>query len=418
MALSVSLILTACGGGGSSSSTTNTPSANSGSTSSGATSTGSTSTGSSGSSTSASHFLYTTAMNRTGPTPDTITGTTSGTTIYAIGAKGVLSSTSSVNVNADGLYIDPTGKFAYIPVHNLGSTLTSNETLNQYAVNADGSLSPLSVPTISTHFLSGWAIHIVFDPLGKFAYVTGTINNSTDPLTLSNIRDVIETYAVGSNGSLSLISTTMEPHGTHVSDIAVNPITNTVYTVRLNQTPYGTTTVNAYSIGSKGALAAIGSPLTFNASGRGIAIDPAGKFAYIIADITSSDSLVYEYTVASNGALTPMTTPSVSAGNIPMQMAIDPSGKYAYVINLASNNISQFTIGANGRLSPMAMPIVTAIEPNFIGLDPAGGSIYVGSVSTGNITSYAIGSNGSLTVGATTHISNTTYGSVTFITTH
>ena len=88
-----------------------------------------------------------------------------------------------------------------------------------------------------------------------------------------------------------------------------------------------------------------------------ISCAPGPEYAYV-ANVNSNT--VSQYTIGAGGALTPMTTPTVTAGTRPNSVTVDPTGKYAYVANFFSNTVSQYTIGAGGALTPMTTPTVTA----------------------------------------------------------
>jgi YVTN family beta-propeller protein len=73
-----------------------------------------------------------------------------------------------------------------------------------------------------------------------------------------------------------------------------------------------------------------------------VAVDPAGKFAYV-ANLGSND--VSMYTIdATTGALTPIGT--IPAALSPTSIAVHPSGKFAYVTNSGSNDVSIYSIDA------------------------------------------------------------------------
>lgn len=445
---SISVALVACGAGSGASGSTAPASTTiaapaSTTTPTSTTTTASTTTPSSGSAVGGVHFLYTSSID-TSPSGSIVNGTAT----YAIGANGVLTLSSSIaSGSSDYMDFNPSGKFAYISSDN-GERENSTETIHQYSVATDGSLMPLAVPTLTTDIISGWSSHIVFDPSGKFAFVAGQKGKvagvyspydsslGANTLYFPETNSVIETYEVNANGALSLISTLTLPSTPTLPTIAgitVNPVTNTLSAVTWNMntdssgavTTQADSTITTYRIGSNGSLIAVGSPVALAAnlgSAQTITFDPSGKFAYAntVSPVTSAKGYIYEFTVASNGVLTPMAKPYVAVGIDPVQVVVDTSGKYAYVANLSSDFISQFTIGKNGALTPMAVPTVYAAQPATIGLNPTGGNIYVGSANTPNITTYSIGSNGALTAGTVTNTadSTTAVGLVSFITTH
>jgi len=81
------------------------------------------------------------------------------------------------------------------------------------------------------------------------------------------------------------------------------------------------------------------------------------SFAYVAND---SDDNISQYTIGTDGVLTAMTTPTVSAGNGPQSITVDPSGSYVYVANYIDGTVSQYMIGVDGALTAMTTPTVLA----------------------------------------------------------
>ncbi len=162
-------------------------------------------------------------------------------------------------------------------------------------------------------------------------------------------------------------------------------------------------TIGQYTIGSDGALTPM-STLTVSA-GNGpfnAAIDATGQRLYAVN--INSDT-VSQYTIGSNGALTPISnSPIALTGRGPRSIAIDPTGRYAYVVNAPDNNASQYNIGSNGALIPMSNPTIkttptvsTTAYPSAIAIDPTGHYAYVANYSNNVISQHNISSNGELT---------------------
>jgi DNA-binding beta-propeller fold protein YncE len=115
--------------------------------------------------------------------------------------------------------------------------------------------------------------------------------------------------------------------------------------------------VSAYSIGSNGALTPVpGSPFaTIGEDPVSVAVDPTGQFAYV-ADfgIGSGTNGVSAYSIGSNGALTPVPGSPFATGGGPTSVAVDPTGKFAYVVNFQIvSGVSGYSIGSNGALTPV-----------------------------------------------------------------
>jgi 6-phosphogluconolactonase (cycloisomerase 2 family) len=161
-------------------------------------------------------------------------------------------------------------------------------------------MTPASAATSGTN---GNAYHMTVHPSGAYLYVTGYFDN------------VVFQYAIGANGALSPLSP---------ASVATD-----IYP-------------------------------------GGIAVDPSGKFAYVVnANVAAAISL---YTVGADGVLTPMTPATMAATTYFANVTIDFSGKYLYATSgYPGSSVSQYTIGANGTLTPMAQPTVgSGSGPNFI----------------------------------------------------
>ena len=154
--------------------------------------------------------------------------------------------------------------------------------------------------------------------------------------------------------------------------------------------------VSGYSIASNGALTPVpGSPFAAGATPVSVAVDSTGKFAYVA---NASDNDVSAYSVGPTGALTPVPGSPFAAGFSSGSVAVDPAGKFAYVANLGDNDVSAYSIGSNGALTPVpGSPFATGTEPISVAVDPAGKFAYVVNFNDQNVSAYSIGSTGALT---------------------
>jgi hypothetical protein len=161
---------------------------------------------------------------------------------------------------------------------------------------------------------------------------------------------------------------------------------------------FNSNNVSAYTIDpSTGALTAIaGSPFTAGSFPRSVAVDPSGKFAYVL----NEGGNVSGYTInPSTGALTTIVGSPFTTGGDPRSMAVDPSGKFAYVANFGGG-VSGYTINpTTGALTPIAgSPFAAGNEPNIVAVDPSGKFAYVTNVNDNNVSGYTIDpSTGALT---------------------
>ncbi len=142
-----------------------------------------------------------------------------------------------------------------------------------------------------------------------------------------------------------------------------------------------------------------GQTFTFATSSVSLYALWSGGYAYAT---NSQDQSLSQYTIGPNGALTPMLTATVPAGNEPMTLTLDPSGKYLYTPDVTGASVSQFTIGAGGALVPMSPATIstgTGAQPVSVAINPSGTYAYVVNQiagNYGNVLWYSIGATGAL----------------------
>jgi 6-phosphogluconolactonase (cycloisomerase 2 family) len=72
---------------------------------------------------------------------------------------------------------------------------------------------------------------------------------------------------------------------------------------------------------------------------------------------------VAQLSIGTGGMLTLMNTATLATGSAPNSVAIDPAGRYAYVAERGSNTVSQFAIAADGSLTPLGTPAAAGSHP-------------------------------------------------------
>jgi DNA-binding beta-propeller fold protein YncE len=158
--------------------------------------------------------------------------------------------------------------------------------------------------------------------------------------------------------------------------------------------------LSAFSIAANGALTPVpGSPFVTGFGPTSVAVDPTGKFAYVANVSFEHLGTVSGYSIDhKTGALTPVRGSPFAAGNQPSSVAVDPTGRFAYVANLLDNNVSGYSIGSNGALTPVpGSPFATGTRPRSVAVDPTGQFAYVANIGADNVSAYSIGFNGALT---------------------
>ena len=157
---------------------------------------------------------------------------------------------------------------------------------------------------------------------------------------------------------------------------------------------------------SSGGLTLVpGSPFPTGVTPRFVAVDPSGRFAYVVNSGTTGprgvSGGVSGYLIdATTGALTPIAGSPFASGRGPESVAVDPSGRFAYVANFVDNSVSGYTINSTtGALMPLPGSPFPASFPVSVAVDPTGRFAYVASFARGSVSGYTISANtGALTL--------------------
>ena len=281
------------------------------------------------------------------------------------------------------------------------ATNYDSDTVSQYQISAvDGSLTPLAVPTIATDHQP---FSISAEPSGEYVYVSNWGSSS------------VNQYRIGADGTLSVIGTGKVTTGQGPNAVTIDPSNRHAYVANL-----GENTISQYTIGLDGQLTPMASPkVTAGSNPAIVVISPDGKYAYAgnfgaYSNIPpAGPGTISQYSVdATDGSLKAMAGAAATAvsGSGPSAITIDPTSHFLYVANLGDDNVGQYTINSDGTLSPMTVPtVVSGSQPGGhpvgIAIDPTGHYVYVANQGDGSISQYTVGNDGSLTAMATPAVS-------------
>ena len=82
----------------------------------------------------------------------------------------------------------------------------------------------------------------------------------------------------------------------------------------------------------------------------------------------------------------------------PFEIAISPNGSYLYVTNYGSNTLSAYSIGPSGALTAITSgTITTGAGPFGIAFSPNGSYLYVANFIGSSLSAYSISTGGVLT---------------------
>lgn len=91
-----------------------------------------------------------------------------------------------------------------------------------------------------------------------------------------------------------------------------------------------------------------------------------------------TDQNVSQYLIQSDDTLKPNTPATAPVGCRPNGFAIDPAGKYAYIVCVTDQSVSQYTSDANGGLTKTsAAAVSTGVHPWDISVTPDDRFVYV-----------------------------------------
>ena len=312
-------------------------------------------------------------------------GGTSNTSTFTITAGAV---------NPQSIAVDPAGKFAYVASE--GCDGADGGSVSMYTINpTTGALASIGPPVPSNDEFTD---SVTVDPFGKFAYVASS----------GDVWDIdfgsIVTYTINPTTG-ALTSTTGGINGTGINgtpgffnSMAFDPSGKFAYAADGGAFPAssfgGSSSVSMYTRDSTtGALTSIGI-IAAGANPDSVAVDPAGKFAYV-TNFNSNDISMYTIN-ATTGTLTSIGT--IAAGSLPNSVVVDPSGKFAYVANWTAyeteGSVSMYTIDSTtGALTSIGI-IAAGTSPISMAVDPAGKFAYVanftGNQTEGSVSMYTI----------------------------
>jgi 6-phosphogluconolactonase (cycloisomerase 2 family) len=352
------------------------------------------------------------------------------------------------NIGINCVTTDPSQEHLYA-TSQVGSASSPTGLVNVYTINATtGALTPNSGNPFSVSVDLGCP---EFLPADNFAYAISELGNSGNQLAA---------YSVGGDGSLTQTNTLTLPYTPQ--GLTVDPLGQYVYLVVANSTqPNGLAFIYGYQVDpDTGALTALqNSPWSLPATSAGsLSFHPSGNFLYFAnlsgnnisqfavdratgnltslgADATlgctnpvaiqfspdgaqayatceSTGSLLQIFSVGSNGLLTPVTTPALSAGAVPYQILADPSGQYVYIVGsgidtsgnyAATNTVSAYQVNADGSATlvgnfagqVLAESITLVGGANAVQWTPT--YAYVTTAGDNKITPYQVKSDGTLT---------------------
>jgi 6-phosphogluconolactonase (cycloisomerase 2 family) len=329
-----------------------------------------------------------TVNSGTGTAAANVTGitVTCSTNAYTVsGSVSGLAGTGMVlqDNSGDDLTISANGAFTFAASVASGANYsvtvkTQPSLLSQACTVTNGS------GAVSSANISGIVVSCI-TPSPRFAYVSNMNSGKISAYTINATTGALSTETLTASLGVGLYSVTTDPNGKFL------------YTTNQNNL-----NVSVLSIDHTTGALTLGTPVTVGSTGTnmGVAVDPAGKFAYVLKRLANTSSVITVFTIDPiTGALT-ATGATAAAGTWPTSIKLTPNGKFAFVANNTGNNVSVFTVNQTTGELTAGTAIGAGTGPNSIAVHPSSKFVYVANSSSKDISVYtADQTTGALTAG-------------------
>jgi len=347
--------------------------------------------------TSGSGFVYVTTEGNTSLSSFSIDFNTGGLTSFG----------KSVSTGSTPIAMVPSGSTLWV-LNGPGTTPPSGGSISAFALGSDGSVSASSSTTAITMGVNAKGLAVA--PNGKFLFVAnqGTYLDATNPP--SHQPGTISVFSISGTGASGETAFPTElqnaPVGSGPSAVAVTPDGKYLYVAN-----FFAGTVNAFSIdATTGALTAvansISTPYLVGTAPSAMTVTPDGGVLYVT---NSGGPSISAFAICNqvktscpdvnnpDGTLHPVADSPFSTGLSPMALAIDPLGKYLYVVDQGSNQVSQYQISsATGKLTALSpATISTGTFPFGVAIhsEVSGGTleyVYVSNFGSDSISAFKL----------------------------
>jgi len=294
--------------------------------------------------------------------------------VGGVGAGSTVGSQGALQVAGDGRFL-------------LVANAASND-ISVVLIRPDGSLRP--VP--GSPFSSNGKMPVSIAVHGDLVYVANAGDGGAN-YTGFRLRE---------DGRLTPIagSTVPVPDGSSLGDVLFNGDGRILVGARVTYQKPGSSlagAIDSFSVGDNGLLtAAPGSPFAAPIAGPlGSAFRPSNDWQLFVtlAHGGTNAGAVQAYSVARDGALTPIGGPVGTGQTATCWGAVSPNSEYVYAANAGSDSISVLSIAANGALTDQGYTTLKGgpgLGTFDIGVDPTGHTLYVVDTNKGEISVAAI----------------------------
>ena len=233
-------------------------------------------------------------------------------------------------------------------------------------------------------------------------YANGTSHDISASVDWTSSNSTIA--LIGNAGESAGLATTLTPGSTTITaSYSGQSASTSLAVIHRSEVAYvaNQTAIYQYSIADDGSLRPL-TPASVSGAASSIQIDGNGAHAYATSGLG-----VLQFKINPDGGLTPMAPEAVGAqvgSNGPLSVVLHPGGKFTYVAvpgepGAGDGGILRIAIGSDGMLQSPPTEVAGG-NPVVIGIDPKGLYAFVANYSdatgNGDITTYAIAADGSL----------------------
>ena len=250
-----------------------------------------------------------------------------------------------------------------------------------FSASPNCTCGPCPIQSASYVYVTGLNGQVSAFPVDAMTGALGTPRTTPGPSTSLGLAAINNAflYASKSESNGSIYAWTIDQNTGKLSSVAGSPFTLGAFTLPSglaathNVGPFlyvaDVAKIDAFEAGSAGMLSAVpGSPFAAGIN-LSLALDPQDRFLFAANDGPPASVLGFSID-PSTGALIAVpgaSFPVTSNGTTPMQLGqivIDATGKFVYVPLTFSNELVAFSIASNGALTPVpGSPFAAGIRP-------------------------------------------------------
>jgi len=280
-----------------------------------------------------------------------------------------------------------------------------------YVANATtGSVAGYVVGTATLTAVSGSPYTLGFVP-------TSVVVNAANTLVFvagtNGTYGFINAYTIGTGGALTLLKSNNLGSAGEVS-IDVSPDGNWLAGLDANGTAINEAIVDLYQVNSSTGQLTLGTGGSYLYGGtsaptvapQAIKFAPSGDYVFVA--VGTAGDLVYPFATSTGTLSTPQALIfGASSTTSENALAVNSTSTYLYIARSGTNGgLAVFTIGSGGALNEVGTPLTAGTQPTSVVVNKAGTDVYVANQVSGSISEYSVASNG--TVAALNPVSVTT----------